>query len=122
MARSDRHVLGAAEDIDLEIHRNADTSFTVYWWADPDDTIPVPLSAAHAQVRDSDREDAVLVLDLQPFITIDGNAASVNILGTSIAAEPALQNGAWDMILISDTGEKKKVAEGNATIKRGATR
>lgn len=115
-------VIGLVEQSDLVLRRNADTAFSVEWFGDLDGLDPVAIGSATGQVRDSDLETASLVLDMNPYITIVGNAVHVVVPMSAVQPLAAMRGGRWDLVVTAATGERRAVLEGNASIVRGATR
>lgn len=103
-------VVGRTPFVPIEIDKGASLSFDVLWWADEDRTIPVEMSEASAQVRDS--SDGSLVLDLDP--TVSGNRVLIRI--PSAATSAVLHEGlaVWDLeVTATLSGERKKLAKGS---------
>ena len=115
-------VIGEVDNLDLELRRNADTAFSVEWYADEAQTQPIPFASAVGQVREGDTETAALVLDLAPYLTVQDNIITCVVPKEAVADLPELENGSWDLIATTITNEDRALLEGVATIVRGTTR
>lgn len=115
-------VIGEVPDATLKLRKNADTQFSIEWWGADDFTDPVALTSAEAQVRTSALDEADVVLDLAPYITVEANVVTVLVPMAAVAPLDAMTGGWWDLIVTTATGERLAMLEGEATIVRGATR
>lgn len=71
--------VGQFPEVVFHIYKGKSFSLDATWWLDDAKTEPADIASAAGKIRDSDRDGAEIVLDLDP--TIEDNRVSVDLDG-----------------------------------------
>ena len=105
--------------VSLEVHIGASLRFGAEWWADKDQTVPVPVASVLCSVKAD--PDGLVLLDIGAHASVVANVVTVDVDGSVTGTLDPLDKGVWDFILVSADGETKKVARGPARIHRSVS-
>lgn len=107
--------IGAAQEVNLELHRGSALSFDGEWWTDEVPPTAINISAINVRINIGGvRYD----LDALGFATFSGNVIHVSLPGAWVATLPATfgkwKLGATDAV----SGEEKLLAMGAVQVKQ----
>lgn len=75
---------------------------------------------ARGSVRTTLDPDSGLILDLSPYLTVDGEEIQLEV-PNDVTADLDFDAGFWDLLLESPTGQVDRFLQGPATLDRGVT-